>query len=337
MQINAIDPAVKTGAGSDPASDAQARPAARRTLPGPLKILRINGKATIGAVIMLGFIAVAVLAPVISPGDPTDFIARPHLPPSRAHPFGTTGQGQDVFDQTVWGTRLSLGVGLAVGVVTTLVGIVVGMTAGYFRGKVDDVLSLLMNIFLIVPALPLLVVLSAFIKGDSPIYFVFVLSITGWAWGARVIRSQTLSLREKDFVSASKVGGEGSLRIIFRELLPNMLSIIVAGLFGSTIFAIGALSGLEFIGLGNPSHVSWGTNLYWAANNAGLLVGAWWTIVPSGLCIALVAFSLALMNYAIDEVTNPRLRAQREVTDALKRLARHGSRGRSTPVLTRGD
>ena len=126
-----------------------------------------------------------------------------------------------------------------------------------------------------------------------------------------MLRSQTLSLREKDFVAAAEVSGESRLRIIFGEILPNMLSIVAASLLGSTIFAIGALSALEFLGLGNPSVVSWGTNLYWAGNNAGLLTGAWWTFVPSGACIALVAFAFALINYAIDEVTNPRLRAQR--------------------------
>jgi peptide/nickel transport system permease protein len=305
----------------------------RRVVPVSLQAILANRKATVGALILIGFILVAALAPVISPGDPTDFVARPHLPPSREHWFGTTGQGQDVFDQTVWGTRVSFTIGLAVGVLTTLVGIVVGMTAGYFRGRVDDVLSLVMNVFLIIPTLPLLVVLSAFTSSGSSIYFVAVLTLTGWAWGARVIRSQTLSLREKDFVAAAKVSGEGSIRIIFREMLPNMLSIIVAGMLGATIFAIGALAGLEFIGLGNSSVVTWGTNLYWAANNAGLITGAWWTIVPSGLCIALVAFGLALMNYAIDEITNPRLRAQREIGNALAKSKLRGKRSRSTPVL----
>src|SRR5688572_11109971 len=161
-----------------------------------------NRKAVFGALILIGFIAVAWLAPVISPGDPNDIVARRHEAPSTAHWFGTTGAGQDVFDQTVWGARQTLFVGVAVGILTTLIGIVVGLTAGYFRGRVDDFLSLLMNVFLIIPSLPLLIVLAAFVGSGSTGYFVFVLTINGWAWGARVLRAQTLSLREKDFVAA---------------------------------------------------------------------------------------------------------------------------------------
>jgi peptide/nickel transport system permease protein len=302
-------------------------------LPGWTRAVRRSRKATAGVIILVLFAAVAILAPVIAPGDPTDFVARPHLPPSAEHLFGTTGTGQDVFAQTVWGGRVTLSIGILVGVLTTLVGIVVGLSAGYFGGIVDDLLSLVTNIFLIVPSLPLLVVLAAFLGSGNFLYFVLVLSVTGWAWPARVMRAQTLSLRTKDFVAAAKVGGESGTRIILTEILPNMLSIVVASFLGSTIFAIGALAALEFLGLGNPSAVTWGTNLYWAANNAGLLTGAWWTFVPSGACIALVAFAFALVNYAIDEITNPRLRAQRETTGILKRVPFGRASSRATPVV----
>lgn len=292
-----------------------------------------NRKATVGVVMLLLFALMAIFAPVIAPGDPSDFVARPHLPPSAEHWLGTTGQGNDVFTQTVWGSRPTLSVGILVGLLTTFIGIVVGLSAGYLGGLADDLLTLVINVFLIVPSLPLLVVLAAFLGSGSWLYFVLVLTITGWAWPARVLRSQTLSLREKDFVAAARVGGESGARIIFREILPNMLSIVLASFLGSTVFAIGALAALEFLGLGNPSVVSWGTNLYWASNNAGLLTGAWWTFVPAGACIALVAFAFALVNYAIDEITNPRLRAQRESTSIVKRLGRGGSATRATPVI----
>ena len=303
-----------------------------RTLPVWMRATLRNRKAAAGVAILLLFAMVVLLAPVIAPGDPGDFVARPHQPPSTAHLFGTTGQGQDVFAQTVWGGRTTLAVGILVGVLTTVIGIVVGLSAGYFGGVADDLLSLLTNIFLIIPSLPLLVVLAAFLGSGNALYFVLVLTATGWAWPARVMRSQTLSLREKDFVAAAKVGGEGGARIILAEILPNMLSVVVASFLGSTIFAIGALTALEFLGLGNPSTVTWGTNLYWASNNAGLLTGAWWTFVPAGACIALVAFAFALVNYAIDEFTNPRLRAQRETVGVLKRLAA-GASTRATPVV----
>lgn len=276
-----------------------------------------NRKAALGGSIVLFFILVAVFAPVIAPGDPTDFVDRPHLPPSREYWFGTEGQGKDVFAQTVWGSRVSLTIGFATGIVTTIVGVIMGMTAGYFRGRVDDVLSLLMNLFLVIPGLPLLVVIAAYLRpGTTTI--ILALAFTGWAWGARVLRAQTLSLREKDFVSAAIVSGESNFRIIFREILPNMASIIVGGMIGSVTYAIGAATALSFIGLGNVSDVTWGTNLYWAQNNAGLLVGAWWTFIPSGMCVALVAFGLSLINYAMDEVTNPRLRAERDLSNVLK-------------------
>jgi peptide/nickel transport system permease protein len=293
-----------------------------------------NRKAVLGALMLLAFAAVALLAPVISPGDPNDIVASRHLAPSSEHIFGTSGSGQDVFDQTVWGARRSMGVGFMVGLLTTLMAALIGMTAGYFGGRIDNLLSLITNVFLIVPALPLLVVLVGFLGSGGAWYFIFVLTVTGWSWGARVLRSQTLSLREKDFVSAAEVSGEGRFRIIFGEILPNMFSLVAANMFGATIYAIGAMSALEFLGLGNPSVISWGTNLYWAGNDGALITGAWWTVVPSGLSIALVAFALALVNYAVDEVTNPRLRAQRLASQALRNSGRNLRRaGRATPVV----
>ena len=300
----------------------------------PLNGLLSNRKAAIGAFILLVFILAAIFAPWITKYPPDEFIARPHQPPSADHWLGTNGSGMDVFSQTVYGTRISLGTGLVVGLLVTVIGAIVGMTAGYFRGRIDDVLSVFMNVMLIVPTIPLLVVLAAFLKpGFWSI--VGVLTGTGWAWGARVLRSQTLALREKDFVSSAQVAGEKAPRIIFFEILPNMLSITMAGMFGAVIYAIGAQAALEFLGLGNPSSISWGTNLYWAQNNAGLLQGAWWTFVPAGTCIALVAFSFALMNFAIDEITNPRLRSQRETQAVLRKNKQRLGASRATPVLHR--
>lgn len=299
---------------------------------GVLGLILANRKAAAGLSILVIFILLGVFAPWIAPYDPDAFVSRPHQAPSSEFWFGTTGSGEDVFSQTVWGTRISLGTGLLVGVAVTIIGSLVGMSAGYFRGRVDDVLSLITNVFLIIPGLPLLVVLAAFLPAGFW-SIVAVLTVTGWAWGARVLRSQTLSLREKDYVASAIVAGENRFRIIFAEILPNMLSIVVAGMLGAVVYAIGAQAGLEFLGLGNPSSISWGTNLYWAQNNAGLLTGAWWTFVPSGTCIALVAFSLTMINYAIDEVTNPRLRSQRSTNELLKKSDRRLGSSRATPVL----
>ncbi|MHB8629426.1 MAG: ABC transporter permease [Aggregatilineales bacterium] len=290
-----------------------------RFLPGR-RFLR-NRKVILGIVILLFFALLALLAPVLTPGDPLDFSDAPNLPPSSDHLLGTTGQGQDVFRQVVVGTRRSLSVGMAVGLIATAFGTTVGLTAAFFGGPVDDLLSLFMNVFLIIPGLPLLVVLAAFLPpGEATM--VFALTFTGWAGTSRVVRSQALSLRHKDFVSAAIVSGESIWRIMLLEILPNMASIVAATLIGSIIYGITAQAALEFLGLGNVSAVSWGTILYWAGNNAGLLTGAWWTFLPAGLCIAAVAFALALLNYAIDEFTNPRLRQEKETANVVKRYSR---------------
>jgi peptide/nickel transport system permease protein len=289
-----------------------------------------NRKATLGLSILLIFIALALAAPVLVPGDPMEFVDRPHRGPSAEHLFGTNGQGQDVFAQVVWGAQRTLFVAFAVGIATTLIGTTVGMAAGYFGGSIDETLSLIINLFLIIPGLPLIVVIAAFLR-PGPATMIFVLTLTGWAWPARVIRSQTLSLREKDFVSAAVVSGERSARIIFAEVLPNMTSLITSSAIGSTTYALGASIALEFLGLGNVSQASWGVILFWAQNNAALLTGAWWTFVPVGLCMALLAFALALLNYSIDEITNPRLRAASEVSNAVQKLFNKNQH--ATPVV----
>lgn len=287
-------------------------------------------KAVIGCLILLTFLLMALLAPVLAPGDPGKFVARRNQPPSMKHILGTTGNGQDVFAQLVWGSRVSLGVGFSVGLLTTMIGLALGMTGGYKRGLIDGLINLFTNIFLIIPGLPLLITLSSFLP-PGLMTVVLVLTFTGWAWPARVFRSLTLSLREKDFVSASVVSGEGTPRIIFSEILPNMMSLVVSSFFGASVYAIGADAGLAFLGFEDVNTVSWGTMLFWASNNSAMLQGAWWTILPPGLCIALVAFGTTMLIYSIDEVTNPRLRSEKEVNHVLKRY-KIGNR-RSTPVL----
>lgn len=297
-----------------------------------MSLLMQNRKASIGVVIILVFTLMAVFAPWLAPYDPSEYVGKARMGPSSTFWLGTTGSGQDVLSQTIYGARVSLGTGVIVGLAVTVIGMIIGMTAGYVGGRLDDLLSLFTNVVLIIPGLPLLIVLAAFLPAGF-VSILIVLTLTGWSWGARVLRSQTMALRDRDFVGAAVISGESKPRIIFREILPNMLSIVVVGFFGAVNYAIGAQAGLEFLGLGNPSRVSWGTNLYWAQNNSALLTGAWWTVVPSGLCIALVAFAFALINYAIDEVTNPRLRSQRQTAQVLKRAPANIRRSRATPVL----
>jgi peptide/nickel transport system permease protein len=273
-----------------------------------MKVLR-NRKARAGLLLLGLFVVLATVGPAFV-GDPTDFVARPLQAPDATHWFGTDGQGRDVLAQTVVGARITLGIGFAVGAMVVLLGCLVGGVAGYTRGWVDDALSLVTNVFLVLPGLPLMVVLAAFLP-PGPATIAAVLTLTGWAWNARVLRAQVLAMRDRDFVSAAILAGESSLRVLFVELLPNLGSLLASAFLGATIYAIGAQVGLEFLGLGDLGTVTWGTNLYWAANDAALLTGAWWTFVPTGLCIALVGFALTLINFGIDELANPRLAGHR--------------------------
>ncbi|HEV3031661.1 MAG TPA: dipeptide/oligopeptide/nickel ABC transporter permease/ATP-binding protein [Polyangia bacterium] len=279
------------------------------TEPAPRGLLR-NSKAAVGLAVVAGFVVMALLGPAVV-GDPTAFVAVPHLPPSWSHPFGTTGQGQDVLAQTVAGARETVAVGFTVGILVTLLGALLGITAGFLGGRADALLSALINVFLVIPGLPLAIVLAAYLP-HGPGSLVVVLAFAGWAWSARVFRAQALALRGREFVQAAIVSGEDTLRIVFVELLPNMASLVASAFITSTVYAIGAEVGLEFLGLGDPGAVTWGTNLYWASNDSALLTGAWWTFVPAGTCVALVGFALTMLAYGIDEVMNPRLAAARD-------------------------
>jgi len=285
-----------------------------------------NRKALAGALIVVFFLLLAVAGPLFV-GDASAFVDVPHLPPSSDHWLGTTGQGQDVFAQTVVGARATLVVGFATGFLVVAIGAVIGGIAGYAGGRVDDGLSLLINVFLVMPGLPLMVIIAAWLPA-GPVTMLAVLVLTGWAWNARVLRAQTLSLRKRDFVAAARVSGESDLRIVVVEILPNMASLIASSFIGATVYAIGAQVGLEFLGLGDLSAVTWGTNLYWSSNDSALLTGSWWTFVPTGLSVALVGFGLVLLNFGLDEITNPRLASQRGVV-------KPGSGPLSTPVLGR--
>lgn len=295
--------------------------AARKTNRGFLHGLINNKKAMTGMAIMLVFIVMALAAPLLFPDDPSRITGMASLEPDSQHWLGTTAKGQDVLALTVHGARSSLLVGLTVGFASTFIGILVGLASAYFGKFIDEALSLLTNVFLLLPGLPLLVILAAFLPpGLGTI--ILVLTVTGWAGSARVLRSQALSIRSKDFVAAAVVSGERAGRIMFREILPNMASIVMGTLLACVIYGVGAQAGLEFLGLGDVSTVSWGNNLFWAGNEGALLTGSWWVFIPSGLCIALVAFSLALINYAVDEVTNPRLRKIRKPATTTRSAAK---------------
>lgn len=267
-----------------------------------------NRKAVIGAIILLLIIIAAFAAPLLSQYAPSARVGRPHQPPSPEHWLGTTRVGRDVFTQLIYGARTSLAVGFGAGLMITLIGTVLGIIAGYKGGVIDEIINFFTNMVLVVPNLPLLLVLAAFIGQASPLVIAVILGLTSWAWGVRVTRAETLSIRQKDFIKSAEMLGEPSWRIMAFEIFPNLISIVGINFIGSVIFAVITEATLEFLGLGDPNTVSWGIMLYNAQNASALSVGAWWDLLSPCLALALLGLSLALINFAIDEIANPRLR-----------------------------
>jgi peptide/nickel transport system permease protein len=274
------------------------------------RLVTLNRKVSFGLAVLALFVLLAIFGPLLFPGDPNAFSPDILQPPSAAHWLGTTQTGQDVLTQLLAGTRFSLIMGFVIGTLTMIVSVIIGLVSGYFGGWIDEVLSLFTNVFLVLPTLPLAILLAAFAAYRGPLTIVIVLVVTGWSWGARVLRAQTLSMRNRDYVEAAKASGENTLHIIFFEILPNEISIVAAELLGTVIYAILAETGLEFLGLGDITSTSWGTMLYWAGNNDALLLGAWWWFLPPGLFIAILGAGLAFINFGIDEIANPRLRTE---------------------------
>jgi peptide/nickel transport system permease protein len=279
-----------------------------------VKRLRIprSPKVIIGLVILGFFVLLMIFGPYLAPYSPDNTSFAPLLTPSSHHWFGTTSLGQDIFSQTLVGARATMVVALIAGLVATMLSIVIGVSAGYLGGFSDDGLSLLSNVFLALPGLPLLIVIDSYLPVDSrsnTLLIGLIISLTGWAWGARVLRAQTMSLRNRDFVESSRIIGEKRIRIMFSEVAPNLLPILASSLLFTILYSIGAYVTLAYIGLTSSSVWNWGTMLFWAQSNNAPLSGEWYWFVPPGICIALVGTSLALLNFGIDEFINPRLRA----------------------------
>jgi peptide/nickel transport system permease protein len=261
-------------------------------------------------------VLIALAAPLLTPYNPDATIVVGSLPPSPAHILGTTGLGQDMFAQLVYGARVTLLIGFTAAIGSTLLQIFFGLTSGYFGGVIGDALSLIINVFLVLPGLPLAIVLASLASANSAankneFVIALVLLFTSWSYGARVLRAQTLSLKEREFVAAARATGEGSLRLIFFEILPNEFALVASTFVGTFVYAVGAEIALEFLGLGDTSKASWGEILYWAQNNAALIIGKWWQFVPAGLCVAVLCAGLTFINFGIDELANPRLRVER--------------------------
>ncbi|AIS53885.1 ABC transporter permease [Vibrio coralliilyticus] len=308
---------------------------------GFIKLIIGNPIALIGSIIIGIFLFIALAAPLLSKHAPDKRTGNPHEYPAfivksaqanpdgwvaenlatdrrtllmskkADHTLGTTRMGRDVWSQFVHGARVSLAVGFGAGITVCFLATVIGISAGYFGGRVDDFLTAAMNIMLVIPQYPLLFVLAAFIGEAGPLTIALIIGLTAWAWGARVIRSQTLALREKEFVKAAEVLGESSWRIIFVEILPNLIPIVGASFIGSVMYAIMMEATISFLGLGDPNTVSWGIMLYNVQTSSSMLIGAWWELFAPCAALILLVTGLALLNFAVDEIANPQLRSHK--------------------------
>src|ERR1700722_19876838 len=286
------------------AAEAEESPAGRAWLRGLLV-----PKVLVGVVIVLFFVLMALFGPFLDPTDPGAITSVRLQPPSAAHLLGTTQQGQDVLAQVVYGARISIEVGFGAGILTTLWSVIVGLTGGYMSGTGSELLSMFSNVFLVIPSLPLVVILASYLPNSGSTGIIIVITVTGWAWGARVLRAQTLSLRRRDFVEAARATGESSLKIMLFDILPNELAIITATFLASVVGAILTEASIAFLGLSNVTQWSWGTMLYWAQVSGAELARAWWWFIPPGLAIALVGTGLAFINFGLDDLIIPRLRS----------------------------
>lgn len=291
------------------------RPGLRALLP------QMTPKLTVGIILVVAIVLFAIIAPLFTQ-DPRDSQNPALSPPSAEHLLGTTKLGYDVLAQLAYGARGSLLVGLLAGGIAIVLSLIFGVLAGYLSGWREDVLALVTNIMIVIPGLPLVMVIAAFAPTRSWQLVAIVLGITSWAGAAYVLRLQTRSLRTRDYVYASRVAGERSLRIILVEIMPNLLPLLAAQFLFAIIFAILGEAGLSYLGLGPTDSITWGTILNEAQSGQALGQGAWWWFVPPGVMIALLGCGLALINFAIDEVINPKLRTAPAAARSVRRAAK---------------
>ena len=290
-------------------------------VPGWVRLLLGNPKSRLGVSMIAFVVIIAVIAPLISVDDPNAFnLLDRSQAPSWDHLFGTTDQGSDIFSQVVLGARQSLLLGFAAAVLATGIAAGLGITAALVGGLFDDIVNVLINVFLTIPAIPLLVVISGYVVDRGMGTMIVVLALVLWAFEARILRAQALSIKSRDFVDAAKASGESTSRIVLGEIVPNMVSRIAAAFVLVFYIALLTDAGLEFLGFGDMSTTSWGVTLYWAQTNSTVLQGQWWPFFFPGAALAFTVLGLVLLLAGIDEFTNPRLRTERKQRRGLRTL-----------------
>lgn len=262
----------------------------------------------VGVAVLALFIAAAIFAPVVAPHDPTQRTAEPFEAPSAEHPLGANDVGQDILSELIFGSRLSLTVGIASAGLATVLGATVGIISGYLRGPLDSVLMRGVDVILSLPFLPLMIVLAAFL-GQNTTNLILVIGLLIWARPARLIRSQVLSVRESGHVQAARAMGATHRYVMTRHILSRMTPLIAAQFVWAANVSVMLEASLAFLGLSDPFQKSWGAMLFYANSRSAFLTDAWlWWVLPPGLCIAAVVVSFAFLGYALEERADPRLR-----------------------------
>lgn len=267
-----------------------------------------NNKLKIGLVVLLIFLILTFVGPLLTVNAPYDYVGPASQPPSAEFWFGTTTFGQDVFSQFVYGLKATFLVGIIGGGLGTLIGVLVGFTAGYKGGIIDEALTMLTNIVLVIPTLAVLLIIVAYLEVRGVLAESVFIGLTSWPWAARAIRAQTFSLRSREFVGLAKLSGMRSGKIIFTEIAPNMMSYLLLTFILQFGGAILAAATLDFIGLGPTNAVSLGLMMNNAVLWSALLLGMWWWFIPPGIAITAIVGALYITNVGLDEVFNPKLR-----------------------------
>lgn len=273
--------------------------------------LASSPRMLVGGGLLAAFVLMAVIGPLVE-HHPNAFVGPSLAPPSARFWLGTTQDGQNVFAQLLVSAGGTLEVGFEAGAIATVLSVAIGVTGALVGGIVDDLLNFFTNVILVIPGLPLVIIVAAYIRSGGLTLTILVIAFISWAGTARVLRGMTLSVRNRDYVLAARAYGEKTWRLVLVEVLPNLSAIIISGFIFSVIFAILTQAGLAFLGLGDTNATTWANMLYFAQNDEALTSGTWWWFVPPGLCIALLGTALALINFGLDQVFNPRLRVWRE-------------------------
>jgi peptide/nickel transport system permease protein len=288
-----------------------------------------SGRVRVGVIVLAGYALLAAFGPWLvsmlglDPHHVYEDAVR--AAPSATHWLGTDASGQDVFAQLVMGARGSVFVGVVAGLLMTGIAVLVGLCAGFFGGAVDLVLNALTNLFLVMPVFALILIVAGYMSGTGLLGIALIIGVFGWPGEARAVRAQAMSLRNRDFLAAARMIGETRRRLLFVEVLPHLSGWIFNLLLNAIVAGVFAEAALHFLGIGNADAVSWGTMLGDVQNSGAVLAGMWWWFIPPGLAIALLGTAAALVNFGIDELANPKLRAARR--PVVRRLAQFTKAG----------